>query len=304
MEFSWEEITRPFDELPEDSRKRWEERLRTITPPPLMLEMSAAHLTLESFNPRELSEKAAQDAVLGGKLLAVANSAKFGLASPLTSIQRAVVHLGFNLVKSITVTFMLESSFKEMKPEARQHMKFLRQLSAGGSVLSHKWAQAAELKDPSTVATVALMSRVGALLYVFDDKRPDESYRSIKDEMERLRYEWERWQITTSTLSSEQVKQWGLPEPIPGLILRLWEPLIRQLPQGDDERMITIVTTALLLARHYMDDVNAKPGTLIDQPHYLRLKENIVRGKLLDSLMDVWNNARLQRELAGAVMDA
>jgi HD-like signal output (HDOD) protein len=304
MDFSWEQIAAPWAGLPESSRLRWGKPLEQVTPPPLMLEMSAAHLSLESFNPRELSEKAAQDAVLGARLLAVANSAKFGLASPLTSIQRAVVHLGFNLVKSISVTYMLETSFQKLAPAAKAQLRFNRQLSAGASVLAHKWAQLADMKDPSTVATVALLSRVGGLLLMFDANLPNDAYRGIKDDLARMQMEWSEWEATLPSLSAEQTTRWGLPEPIPSLILRQWEPLVRELGTSDEDRLLAVVAASLLIVRHYMDDTAIKPGTVIDQPQHLRLKDNLVRLKLLDSLVDIWNNARLQRELAGAVLEA
>jgi HD-like signal output (HDOD) protein len=304
MDLSWEQITAPWAGLPESSRSRWAGRFEQVTPPPLMLEMSAAHLSLDSFNPRELSEKAAQDAVLGARLLAVANSAKFGLASPLTSIQRAVVHLGFNLVKSIAVTYMLETSFQKLVPGAKAQLRFNRQLSAGASVLAHKWAQLAEMKDPSTVATVALLSQVGGLLLVFDDHQPNETYRNIKDDLERLQVEWAAWQATIPSLSAEQATQWGLPEPIPSLILRQWEPLVRDLTNTDEDHLLCVVAVSLLIVRQYMDDLAVKPGAIIDQAQNMRVKDNLVRLKLLDSLIDIWGNARLQRELAGAALEA
>ncbi len=303
MELSWEEITAQFDELPEASRERWGRNFDKVTPPPLMLELSAAHLSLESFNPRELSEKAAQDAVLGARLLAVANSAKFGLATPLTSIQRAVVHLGFNLVKSIAVTYMLEAQFRKLAPSAKTHLYYLRQLSAGASVLAHKWAQQAELPDASTVATVALLSQVGGLLLTLDEIQPGEAYRHLKSSLAILEYEWHAWGATLPTLSAKQATRWGLPEPIPGLILRLWEPMVRSMDTGEDDRLVCVAAFSLELIRYYLEDNQVKPGAIIDRPEHLRLKENLVRLRLLDSLIDVWNNARLQRELASAVTE-
>ena len=301
MEQTWEQITAPFQELPEASRQRWGACCEQVATPPLMIDLSTGHLTLDSFNPRELAEKAAQDAVLGARLLAVANSAKFGLTTPLTSIQRAVVHLGFNLVKSITMAYLLETSFQELAPAAKSHIQHLRSLSAGAAVLAHKWAQQAELPDPSTVATVTLLSQVGGLVLSLDKNPPDENYRVIMPGLELLRYEWENWEITTVTLGTEQAKRWGLPEPIYGAISRLWQPLVHKLTLGDEQRLLCIAAVSVELVRRFKFDAELKPGAMIDAAENQLLKENLIKLKLLDSLIDLWGNARLQRELSGAL---
>ena len=147
MESSFSHIVQDWDSLDESTRGYWSARLEMVTPPPLLLELSSQRLTLEDFDPRKLAEKVMHDPVLGGKLLGIANSARFGLTKPLTSIQRAIVHLGFNLVKSVMVSYMMENTFAKALPVPRSHLEYVRNWSASASIIAYHWAQAADLPD-------------------------------------------------------------------------------------------------------------------------------------------------------------
>jgi len=302
MQSAEEQLVQPWEEIDEQTRKSWEKYMGQITPPPLLFELSAAHLSLEEFNPRELAEKVGRDPVLGGKLLAVANSAKYGLVNPLTSIQRAIVHLGFNLVKSVAVSYMMENSFTARNPATEEHVNYCRRWSAAASILAYQWAQAVELADPATASTLALLARVGTLLLGLSVSPPAEQYRELTDELARLQMERERWQVTTPVLSAEQIKRWGIPEPIPELVQRLWEPLVQPLAAAAPERMLVLVTASVAIAAQHLNNEHIQPGPLIDSEPCAALKDNLVTHRLLDRIHDVWSSTRLQRDLAGAAM--
>jgi HD-like signal output (HDOD) protein len=79
-----------WDRQGADVRGRWTAKIEVLLPaPPLFNELSSQHLTLENFDAHELADKVGHDAVLGGRILGVANSARFGLRQPMTSIPRA-----------------------------------------------------------------------------------------------------------------------------------------------------------------------------------------------------------------------
>jgi HD-like signal output (HDOD) protein len=286
-----------WDELPDGVRALWSKWAEMVPPPPLMLELTTGHLDVGGFNPRELAEKAALDPVLAGKLLGAVNSAAFGLVQPMTSVQRAVVHLGFNLVKSILVSCMLDNSVGSKFSIPVEHREYVRAWSAGAAILAQHWAKAADLPDPSTASTVGLLSRIGTLLLAAGEPRPGEDYRALGDETSRLGYEMERYQITTPVLSSHQCRLWKLPDPIPQLVERTWEPLFTSLPSTNDNRLVALAAAAGQLAEHFFHAPDDGPSVVLDNELNAVLKSNLVELKLLEPLQTAWAARATQRDL-------
>jgi HD-like signal output (HDOD) protein len=286
-----------WEDLPQSVRDYWQQAVRQVSLPPLLTDLLAAGLTLDNFDPRELAALAGRDPVLGAKLLAVANSAKFGLRTPMTSIQRAVVHLGFNLVKTITIAYQLETGFGHVAIIPRAYLSRVRRWSSCAAVIAFQWAQAADLTDPSTTATAALLSRLGTLVLSLGQPQPTEMYWLQPDELQRLTYEVTQWQVTSPSLCQMLVKHWGLPDPLPELVQRQWEPLAKKLTPSYQSHALTLVAAALVLAERFIDVPSVTAGEVLDQESYAQLKANLVTNRLLDHLGEVWNSARLQREL-------
>jgi HD-like signal output (HDOD) protein len=291
-----------WNELPESVRDLWSKWAEMVPPPPLMLELSAGHLALDSFNPRELAEKAALDPVLAGKLLGAVNSAAFGLSQPMTSVQRAVVHLGFNLVKSILVSCMMDSSFGSRFSILQEYRDYVRSWSAGTAVLVQHWAKAADLPDPSTASTVGLLARVGTLLLGAGEPRPGVEYRMLGDECSRLDFENEKYGVTTPALSFYQCQLWKLPEPIPQLVERAWEPLYSELPPTNENRLITLVAAASQIAEHYASYPEDPPSIVLDNELNTTLKANLLGLKLFDAFSGVWGAKSTQRDMTSIML--
>jgi HD-like signal output (HDOD) protein len=291
-----------WNELPDSVRELWLKWMEMVPPPPLMIELSTGHLSIESFNPRELAEKAALDPVLAGKLLGTVNSAAFGLSQPMTSVQRAVVHMGFNLVKSILVSCMLDRGFGSAMSVLQEHRDYVRAWSAGTAVLVQHWAKAADLPDPSTASTVGLLSRVGTLVLGAGEPRPGVEYRMLGDECSRLKYEASHYGVTTPVLSAQQCAQWRLPEPVPQLLERVWEPLYSELPPTNENRLITLVAGASQIAEHYASFPEDPPSVILDNEMNATLKSNLVGLKVFDALNTIWISKATQRDMTSIML--
>ena len=292
-----------FSRLDYSVQQQWITQIAEVNLPPLLSELISTHLDLESFSPKELSMLVGRDPVLGAKILAVANAARYGLTTPMTSIQRAMVHLGFNLVKTIMVAYQLESTFLSMADISAEHLAHVRRWSSGASVIAFHLALAADLPDPSTVATAALLGRLGTLMLGLASPAPAEAYRALDDEIARLRFEAATWRITSPALGQVTAQSWGLPNPLPELIAGQWQPLTSGLPAEALARPQALVTAALVLAEHRLRASADTALELLDRPVYSNLKSNLVAHKLLEELHLCWSSARMQRELDGALTD-
>ncbi len=298
-----ESQTGSVDLLSPATRDYWQGILASVNLPPMLTEIMAAGLSLDAFDPRALAAMAGRDPVLGAKLLAVANSARYGLTSPMTSLQRAIVHLGYNLVKTIMVAYQVEASFGKMAPIPREHLNLVRRWSSCASVIAFQWGQAADLADASTAATAALLARLGTLTLALGQPQPGADYWELPDELARLEYEQSQWGITTPHLTHLLIERWSLPAPLPEMVLRQAEPLVVEYDKSYTHHAQALITAALVLARAYCADVEVRAGAIFDLPVYARLKSNLAVNQLLEHLGELWLSARLQRELALASED-
>lgn len=301
-----EALASSFFSLPDELQQLWNKRLSEVKPPPLALEAGMGELNLDSFDARRLSAVVSKDPVLAGKLLAVANSARYAPTTPITAVQRALVHIGFVMARTIIASYQLELSFVNMKELPRDHIAFIRQWSAVNAVLSQHWAQAAGIPDHSTVSTLALLSRIGSLLLGMAEGAGKvaelylNSYQRYPDEISRLQYEQENWGVTTPCLSAELARRWKLPSPMPELLLRQWQPLVREQPDNDDGRVLSLICASTALGFGFIRISEFSPELLLEQPAYEMLGTNLHNLRLLHPLQQVWRTVRVQRELASA----
>ena len=238
--------------------------------------------------------------ILASKILAVANSAQFGLSAPLTSVQRAIVHMGFNLVKTIMMAYQVESSFSKLQHVSAAHLEFVRRWSAGSSILALHWANAVDHSDPSTISTLALLTRLGTIVLGNVEGFADEEYQQIPTAPARLQYEQELWQVSSPTLSGYLASSWGLPESLSTRLGRIWEPLFSELPKDTESQVLVLVCACDTLMLHYIIDPDCDPTEVLDNPDYLFLKKNLSQHELIGALGKLWAGLRLQRDLAGA----
>lgn len=281
----------------------WGRQLEQISLPPMIADVAVRGVSLEDFEARDLAELVARDPVLAGKLLAVANSAKFGLINPITSVQRAIVHLGYNLVKTVLVAYELEGMFGRFSKVPPAHAVLVRRWSAGASVLAYSWAQAAQLSDASTIGTLTLLSRLGVLVLGLGQPVPDDDYFRLQYELDRLETEAATWHVCHPVLAGELARRWALPAPLPALLARQTEPLTQELPPGPESKWLSLCAASVAITHAQLGEVTHSHGSVLDAPQHEVLKANLVAGGLLDQLSIVLAHAKLQRELAAAMQE-
>lgn len=290
-----------WDNLPPEVRARWQKLATEASLPPSFLESATGRLTEESYDPRKIAELAESDPVLGTKLLAVANSAAFGLVQPVSSIQRAVVHLGMRLVESVILSYQLEASFASYASYPQRHLEFARMWSAATSVLALHMAKPASGLDEEVLSTAGLLSRLGTLLFGLAEPRPTDAYLDCPNEVERLRHELATWQITSALLGALALDEYNVPDPLPRLCGRASEPLLSELLDSDDDAPALIVlASAQVMAVRFMEQRRLIPGIVLDEEPYHFLRENIFKYDLYDAVTGVLNSKVARRELEGA----
>ena len=282
--YSWED-------LPERVRARWVPRISQMILPPV-----SYYSLQEDASPKELVAKAKNDPVLCAKILAVANSAAQGQANRVTSIERAAVQLGTNLLQIIISAYHLEAIFGHYSGYSKEHFKFVQKWSCESSVLAYHIALEAGSADYAMLSTAALISRLGSLLLGMADIGPDEQYRYILSETDRSTFEMERWKVCTPLLSERIAQHWELPEPLP-ILLRLQEkPMFQDLTSSPEDRNLLIICASSVLASAFISQGGENLPQVLNHPHYAVLKRNTEFYGLQQAVSDAWANKALQRE--------
>ncbi len=181
----------------------------TLPPMPMV----AARVMRELMNPDtsadSLSKIIETDQALVTRILKIANSAFYGCARKVGSIQLAVVVLGFNTLKNLVIATSTKSLYHQQS-EAEQT---LWEHSLGVGVASHVLAIAFSPSALEQAFTAGLLHDLGKL--VLYTKEPS-TYTGILAKQEQgvacHISEREAFGFTHTDVGSVLVEQWNLPE--------------------------------------------------------------------------------------------
>ncbi len=282
-----------WEMLPEDIRQQWLADIEDFPTPPLLLELLSGELNLMTYDPRRLAEKIAHDPVLTGRLLARANSAAFSLREPVTTLRQALVHLGFNLVRSTILRYQVDLSASRLPGLARDLIMYIQRSTDQGAVIGYNWASALKLPDAVEVATRCLLGRLGTFLLARRFSSEIEHLFAAGHEPQRLNFEANHFGVTTRTLTFKVAQAWRLPEGMQRGLFHLWTPLFAE----NGSRSDCVACAALAMSfdpPHHLDDIQKWLSLRVHQ----RLRQNLDECGALKQLPEVVESESYSREMA------
>jgi putative nucleotidyltransferase with HDIG domain len=192
-------------------------RIQQLPCPPtiyfrLMKELARLDATADS-----VGELIAQDASLTAKLLQVANSAFFGLERPVVGVPDAVQVLGFNLVKSVSLSHSL---FASLNPSAVGELSPDRlYLHCLATALLAQRIALGENGDPTMVDaafTAGILHDTGKL--VLASALPEHYRRAVQLAADELMPQWQAeanvFGVSHAEVGAYLLGLWGLPAAI------------------------------------------------------------------------------------------
>ncbi|MEZ5339695.1 MAG: HDOD domain-containing protein [bacterium] len=288
-----------WDDLGAETRTEWESLISRISLPPMY--KHSAGSTADNFRPKELAADIEADPVISGTIIAVANSAKIGLSSPIMTVDRAIVHLGFNLIVSIISSYQLQQALASGQGVSREFLDLIRRWSATARTATlHFFKRASMLDRHEEAPTVALLARLGTVILAMSSNPPRSSYLTLPDEPARLQHELAEFSVTSPLLSGRLVRHWTLPEPIPSMVDNLWQPVLLELEPSETNRALTLLALSVNLADTYMNYSRVTPEEFLGRNAYQTLAANLKRMELLEIVNDAWESKLMQRELEAA----
>ena len=171
----------------------------------------------------DIAKKIAMDQVISAKVLKMANSAAYRRGVEITSIEQAVIRLGFNALRSLVVASGLMTSFRT--PSNFDKNKFWVDNFQVATIAK---ALAADCRaiEPETAFTCALLHNIGELL--IQSTLPEEASlinMAISRGTSRIDAQREMLGYDYSQVGAELAKRWSLSETFVRAIAQQLDPL-------------------------------------------------------------------------------
>ncbi len=240
-----------------------------------------------NWQPTHIAAVVERDVALSAKVLQLANSAMFGLAQEVTSVQGGVMYLGVDTIRSLALT---AEAFGKLAPRSidgfsiedfQNHAMLVARITA--AVLPAGRVQ-------QEAVTAALLHDIGKLVLVADrSSRWTELNREAAERQLPLhQVETEREGVTHADLGAHLLSLWGLPDGIVEAVAHHHHPVA---VEGLELDAVAAVHIANALAHEL------HPPQEGEAPHH-PLDEELLDRLDLRPRLDLWR--RLARQLDAA----
>ncbi|MBU0910620.1 MAG: HDOD domain-containing protein [Proteobacteria bacterium] len=221
----------------------------------------------------QMGKVISKDHILAAKLLKLVNSAFYGFPQKISSLNSAIILLGFNVIKSLIISSSIFELMESQDVELWEH-------SLGCAVVCSVLAKRLGVSDPEEVSTAGLIHDIGKVAIKMELKQEFETLKQMVHDRQisMIEAEKELLGIDHAEVGGWLAKSWNLPaklvEPIAchhnpleakdeklcASIIHFSDILIRGLGygHGDDVWVPPLSKTAwqlLNLTQHDLDEI-------------------------------------------------
>lgn len=182
------------------------------------------HLNNPDSDYDAIAKKVTQDQTLSLKVLRLVNSAHFGLSKKVSSIEEAVVMLGFSRLKTMVIASGLVGSVKEV--EGLDLRQFWNEAFTVASVAEF-FAKRTEKVEPDMAFTAGLIHNIGRLLLHLSKPKLAQAIQTRIEESgcSRSDAEMERLNFTSPEAGQALLDMWSFPEELGVAVRQHKKPL-------------------------------------------------------------------------------
>lgn len=200
-------------QLVPEQREQLATQLRKLAMPPLGLQRLVSADIMNAAGARELGDLVMAEPRLAARVLARANSAFYGLQSPIKSIPHAVTYLGVPAVRSMALALLLAESFPATDPVLRRYQERTWSAAMLTAELCNLFGPRLGVADAGMLATHAILAFLGDLgLPALAGSRPD--YAGQQSLVERLDAEQRHVGVSSVLVGTILMQEWRLPGPM------------------------------------------------------------------------------------------
>ena len=150
-----------------------------------------------------------KDHILASKLLKLVNSAFYGFPQRISSLNSAIILLGFNVIKSLIISASIFEVMESQDVELWEH-------SLGCAVVCNVLARHLGVKDPEEISTAGLIHDIGKVAIKMELPKEYEMITELSQEKKipRLEAEQEILGLDHAEVGSWLAKSWNLPNKL------------------------------------------------------------------------------------------
>ncbi len=162
---------------------------------------------------QELSSIISRDAAISARVVMLANSSFYSRGVPINSLERALLVLGIDTVKTIVITASIQQFFSGF---SSSHQTFLTEFwrrSLSCALVSQSLAILTSYADPEEAYLTGLLHNIGELVLLVN--HPDKMHTLLsryEDEPGRCAQEQQVFTMDHCELGAKLVRSWGLSE--------------------------------------------------------------------------------------------
>ena len=180
------------------------------------------------FDIKALIKIVAQDPAISAKALRLVNSASYSLQGKFTSLERAVLHLGADIIKNIAISASIHHVFNNIKQNDSFPMDHFWWHSFSCAIFSKRIAQQTKYLNIEEAYMAGLLHNLGKLLlWINFPKEYDSILRLPADQTDQCAAEKQQIGITHCEAGSWLIKHWKLNSFMADAVLYHHDPLAR-----------------------------------------------------------------------------
>ncbi len=202
----------------------------------------------------EISQTIKKDQSMVPRILKLVNSAFFGLKSKISSLDRAIIILGYNTVRNALVAVSVIDAFNNKKALQGFDIKDFWIHSISVAVTGKYLAARIGSSDPEDVFTGGLLHDIGRIvLYQFFPDLFKQVWNALKEQnISFFEAEQKEINITHARIGAHLAKKWQLPDNLVDIISHHHKVEKSQF----DKDMVMIIHMADLFVHGFMTDPN------------------------------------------------
>ncbi|MBW2663153.1 MAG: HDOD domain-containing protein [Deltaproteobacteria bacterium] len=177
-------------------------------------------LNVQDPSIRMISNIISEDQAVSAMVLKIVNSALYGFYNKIGDLQRAIVILGLNEIKSLVLATSMHKVIKQFKLNSEFDMQEFRKHSIGCAISAKVLAETACIKGPEDVFTGGLLHDIGKLIHAayLSEEFEGVVANVVETGSQMLESEKKILGFDHAQTGSALAKKWGLPRKIINMI--------------------------------------------------------------------------------------
>jgi putative nucleotidyltransferase with HDIG domain len=227
----------------ENKRETFRRALREIknlpTLPGIVVKLSQMAEDPETTT-EQMGKVISRDHILAAKLLKLVNSSFYGFPQRISSLNTAIILLGFNVIRSLIISASIFEVMEDQDVELWEH-------SLGCALISNVLAKRLGMKDPEEISTAGLIHDIGKVAIKMELPREYEQIRQLVKErrISTMAAEREVLGLDHAEAGGWLTKSWNLPAKLVEPITCHHDPRLA----GDNQLAASIIHFSNIMIR-------------------------------------------------------